>query len=63
MLVACRLAGLSALEGRYAGVNALAQFEPTPGLLRASGQGRNLPLPNSSGLLASPGRSRRRFLH
>ncbi len=49
MLVACRLAGLSALEGRYAGVNALAQFEPTPGLLRASGQGQNLPLPNSSG--------------
>jgi hypothetical protein len=26
MLVACRLAGLSALEGRYAGVRARAQF-------------------------------------
>ena len=29
MLVACRLAGLSALEGHYAGLNARAQFEPT----------------------------------
>jgi hypothetical protein len=29
MLVACRLAGLSALETHYAGVNALAQFGPT----------------------------------
>jgi hypothetical protein len=28
MLVACRLAGLSALEGHYAGVNALAQISP-----------------------------------
>ena len=26
MLVACQLAGLSALEGHYAGLNALAQF-------------------------------------
>jgi hypothetical protein len=26
MLVACRLAGLSALEGHYAGVRARAQF-------------------------------------
>ena len=29
MLVACRLAGLSALEGHYAGVNARAQSGPT----------------------------------
>jgi hypothetical protein len=28
MLVACRLAGLSALEGHYAGPNASAQFGP-----------------------------------
>ena len=28
MLVACRLAGLSALEGHYAGVNLSAQFWP-----------------------------------
>jgi hypothetical protein len=29
MLVACRLAGPSALEGHYAGLNARTQFEPT----------------------------------
>ena len=29
MLVACRLAGLSALEGHYAGVNVSAQCGPT----------------------------------
>ena len=29
MLVACRLAGLSALEGHYAGLNARTQFGPT----------------------------------
>jgi hypothetical protein len=29
MLVACRLAGLSALEGHYAGLNARAQFGAT----------------------------------
>ena len=29
MLVACRLAGLSALEGHYAGLNVSAQFVPT----------------------------------
>ena len=29
MLVACRLAGLSALEGHYAGVRARTQFGPT----------------------------------
>jgi hypothetical protein len=28
MLVACRLAGLSALEGHYAGVRACTQFGP-----------------------------------
>ena len=28
MLVACRLAGLSALEGHYAGVRVCAQFGP-----------------------------------
>jgi len=31
MLVACRLAGLSALEPYHAGVRASAQFEPTQG--------------------------------
>ena len=36
MLVACRLAGLSALEGHYAGLNACAQFGPTQ---RSSGHG------------------------
>jgi hypothetical protein len=35
MLVACLLAGLSALERHYAGLNALAQFGPDAGLLRA----------------------------
>jgi hypothetical protein len=36
MLVACRLAGLSALEGHYGGVRAQAQFGPTEaGLARA----------------------------
>jgi hypothetical protein len=29
MLVACRLSGLSALEGHYAGLNARTQFAPT----------------------------------
>ena len=29
MLVACRLAGLSALEGHYAGVRVVTQFGPT----------------------------------
>ena len=29
MLVACRLAGLSALGAHYADLNALAQFGPT----------------------------------
>ena len=35
MLVACRLAGLSALEGHYAGLNAGAQFGPTQRLQAA----------------------------
>jgi hypothetical protein len=34
MLVACRLAGLSALETYYEAVNALAQFGPTQRLLQ-----------------------------
>jgi hypothetical protein len=40
MLVACRLAGLSALEGHYADLNALAQFGPTQGSSGHSGQWR-----------------------
>ena len=32
MLVACRLAGLSALEGHYAGVSARAQFGASRGV-------------------------------
>ena len=35
MLVACRLAGLSALGAHYAGVNLRAQRRPTPALLRS----------------------------
>ena len=35
MLVACRLAGLSAIEGHYADLNALSQFGPTQGSFRA----------------------------
>jgi hypothetical protein len=44
MLVACRLAGLSALEGHYAGVSVRAQFrrtQPVPPML----QGRDGPAP------------------
>ena len=39
MLVACRLAGLSALEAHYAGLNALAQFGPTKGFSGREGNG------------------------
>jgi hypothetical protein len=34
MLVACQLAGLSALGAHYADLNALAQFGPTLGSFR-----------------------------
>ena len=36
MLVACRLASLSALEGHYAGVRVCAQFGPTQSLIAAN---------------------------
>ena len=39
MLVACRLAGLSALEAHYAGVRVGAQFGPTQGSQGIVGNG------------------------
>jgi hypothetical protein len=44
MLVACRLAGLSALEGHYAAVRARAKFGPT---LRSRNKPMNGHLPAS----------------
>jgi len=40
MLVACRLAGVSALERQYAGVNARAQCGPTQSPIAAGERGR-----------------------
>ena len=42
MLVACRLAGLSALDGHYAGLNGRTQYGPTQ--QRRSGRNANVTL-------------------
>ncbi len=62
MLVACRLAGLSALEGHYAGLNASAQFGPTRAGLasKPSRHARNhAPLADPAGRLPSSSPLRR----
>ena len=56
MLVACRLAGLSALEGHYAGVNRRAQYGPTrsPNAASASRSARNhAPIADPAGRIPS----------
>ncbi len=67
MLVACRLAGLSALETYYAGVRACAQFGPTQSAiaaLRAAWAGAHAGFSDSGPPLAiSSDTRRRRFLH
>jgi hypothetical protein len=67
MLVACRLAGLSALETYYAGVRARTQFGPTQypiAALRAAWAWAHAGFSDSGPPLAiSSDTRRRRFLH